>query len=581
LALDTASVGTPSRPSLIGSFASSLAGPNGAGLTSAVQTPAMIPQTPANGPATPMMSALALQTPAPVGDASATPASAAVAHGNAGTPVVQGGMWTPAPGGGGAGLPFEATPEVSHMQLGAGAHAAGPPPLQGKGAPPPRRPRAGAAGGENMEPPGGCNSGRGGSGGAVVRRSARLKSGDAATPAGALGADAMEEDMPALKKQHLRPPTPQDKARPPASGLTGFASDELGGGAAGQGGESDHGGADWRGSAELCALLTQLATAYGHLSLYRSQEALDAFAALDRRQYNTGWVQAQVATAHFNMAHHKEAEAAFRRCRKLEPHRVQGMEVYSTVLWFLKREHELCFLAQEMAALDRLAPQTWCVLGNCFSLQREFETAVRFFHRAVQVDPSFTYAYTLAGHEHVSNEDFDKATVAFRDALRYDHRHYNAWYGLGTIYLKQEKYQLAEYHFRRALAINPRNSVLHCYLGMALLSAYSCEDAIDALQRAVELDRANPLARLRKAVALSQLQRNEEALEELVALQQLAPRESTVLVQMGKVQKKLGRLHEALASFNHALDLDPKSGNVIKAHIDKLQMDAAEDDSML
>jgi len=82
---------------------------------------------------------------------------------------------------------------------------------------------------------------------------------------------------------------------------------------------------------------------------------------------------------------------------------------------------------QEMVALDRLAPQTWCVLGNCFSLQREFETAVKFFHRAIQVDATFTYAYTLAGHEHVSNEDFDKATASFRDALRYDQRHYNAW----------------------------------------------------------------------------------------------------------------------------------------------------------
>jgi anaphase-promoting complex subunit 3 len=81
-----------------------------------------------------------------------------------------------------------------------------------------------------------------------------------------------------------------------------------------------------------------------------------------------------------------------------------------------------------MVALDRLAPQTWCVLGNCFSLQREFETAVKFFHRAIQVDATFTYAYTLAGHEHVSNEDFDKATASFRDALRYDQRHYNAWY---------------------------------------------------------------------------------------------------------------------------------------------------------
>ena len=43
---------------------------------------------------------------------------------------------------------------------------------------------------------------------------------------------------------------------------------------------------------------------------------------------------------------------------------------------------------------------------------------------------------------------------------------------------------------------------------------------------------ANPLARLRKAMALSQVDRNAEALEELMALQQLAPRESTVYVQV-------------------------------------------------
>jgi hypothetical protein len=28
---------------------------------------------------------------------------------------------------------------------------------------------------------------------------------------------------------------------------------------------------------------------------------------------------------------------------------------------------------QEMVALDRLAPQTWCVLGNCFSLQVKYD----------------------------------------------------------------------------------------------------------------------------------------------------------------------------------------------------------------
>ena len=43
---------------------------------------------------------------------------------------------------------------------------------------------------------------------------------------------------------------------------------------------------------------------------------------------------------------------------------------------------------------------------------------------------------------------------------------------------------------------------------------------------------ANPLARLRKAMALSQVDRNAKALEELMDLQQLAPRESTVYVQV-------------------------------------------------
>jgi anaphase-promoting complex subunit 3 len=57
----------------------------------------------------------------------------------------------------------------------------------------------------------------------------------------------------------------------------------------------------------------------------------------------------------------------------------------------------------------------------------------------VQLDKTFTYAYTLSGHEFVANEDLDKAIAAFRHAIRYDDRHYNAWYGLGAIYYRYEQ----------------------------------------------------------------------------------------------------------------------------------------------
>ena len=49
---------------------------------------------------------------------------------------------------------------------------------------------------------------------------------------------------------------------------------------------------------------------------------------------------------------------------------LQGMEVYSTVLWHLKRDSELSHLAQEAVGWDRRSPHTWAIMGNCFSLQK-------------------------------------------------------------------------------------------------------------------------------------------------------------------------------------------------------------------
>jgi hypothetical protein len=46
---------------------------------------------------------------------------------------------------------------------------------------------------------------------------------------------------------------------------------------------------------------------------------------------HTGWVQAQLATAHFNMAQHKQAEMAFRRCRPVLKFSVKDLKALSYV----------------------------------------------------------------------------------------------------------------------------------------------------------------------------------------------------------------------------------------------------------
>ena len=326
--------------------------------------------------------------------------------------------------------------------------------------------------------------------------------------------------------------------------------------------------------------LRPLAEGLRHLAMYRCEDALRSFEQLTRAQYDTAYVLCAVAKAHAEMVDYPNAARYFEEARAADPHRLEGLDVYSTVLWHLKEEVKLSNLAQEVQGIDRLAPQTWCVLGNCFSLQKEHELALKFFQRAIQLDPKYTYAHTLSGHEYFANEDFEKSMNCYRAALRLDSRHYNAWYGLGTVYYRQEKYVMSEYHFRYALNINSKSSVLFCYAGMAKHALGENSDAMTLLSQAIALDEKNPLARYEMAAVLMSEENYDQALEELQTLQEIAPKEASVFFLMGRIYKKLGLQEKAMINFSIALDLRPSNADVnsIKSAIEKLDSDEVSDE---
>ncbi|KAF4325024.1 hypothetical protein BBO99_00000618 [Phytophthora kernoviae] len=255
---------------------------------------------------------------------------------------------------------------------------------------------------------------------------------------------------------------------------------------------------------------------------------------------------------------------------------MEGLDLYSTTLWHLKNEVELSYLARQATDFDKLSREAWVVAGNCFSLQKEHDTALAFFQRV-----RMYCSKLLTRHEYVANEDFEKAVNCYRHAIRTDPRHYNAWYGLGTIYYRQEKFEFAEYHFKRALEINPRSSLLHCFLGMVLHATHKFDEALDTLAIAAELQPLNPQARFQRANVLITQQRFEEALAELRIVKNFAPRESSVHFMMGKVAKKLGRTEEAMKYFTSALYFHPKDNNLIKVAIDKINEPDLDDDDRM
>ncbi len=309
---------------------------------------------------------------------------------------------------------------------------------------------------------------------------------------------------------------------------------------------------------ELIDLFGRTASAQLSLTNYDCQNAIQMYNALPSHHRDTPYILSQIAKAYYEQAQYAEAEKFFIRVRQLAPTRLEDMEVYSTVLWHLKSEIELAYLAHELIEIDRLSPQAWCAIGNSFSLQREHEQALKCFKRSTQLDSLFAYGFTLQGHEYIANEEFEKALEAYRSAIAADGRHYNAWYGLGKVYEKMGKWNIAEQHYRTAAKINPTNAVLICCIGLVLEKQKHPEDALLMYTRACSLAPQSALSRFKKARCLMSLGRPKEALSELKILRDVVPDEANVWFLMGRLYKILREKGNAVRAFTMALNLDPK-----------------------
>ncbi|ROT35933.1 TPR-like protein [Sodiomyces alkalinus F11] len=331
----------------------------------------------------------------------------------------------------------------------------------------------------------------------------------------------------------------------------------------------------------IMELLKKTASGYLACSQYRCKEAVQAFSTLPRSQQDTPWVLAQMGRAYYEQALYSEAEKFFCRLRAVAPTRLEDMEVYSTVLWHLKRETDLSFLAHELVDAAWTSPQAWCTLGNAWSLVRDPDQALRCFKRATQLNPKFAYAFTLQGHEHVANEEYEKALAAYRQAISADRRHYNAYYGMGKVHEKLGNYDKARIHFQAASTINPTNAVLICCIGNVLEKQKHLHAALQAFTRATELAPRAAQTRYKKARAHLAIGQLEAAQKELLILKDLAPDEANVHFLLGKMYIQTGEKQSAVRHFTIALALDPKASQQVKEAIESLEDDIDMDDSMM
>ena len=92
--------------------------------------------------------------------------------------------------------------------------------------------------------------------------------------------------------------------------------------------------------ADAVALLEGRGVGDGAESAEGGDSALNG--GLDQAQFNTGWVLRQCGLCYYEMSEYSRAKKYFEAMRRTEPYRVDGLEVYSTVLWHLKARLYMC-----------------------------------------------------------------------------------------------------------------------------------------------------------------------------------------------------------------------------------------------
>ncbi|KAK0226207.1 hypothetical protein IW262DRAFT_1360423 [Armillaria fumosa] len=162
------------------------------------------------------------------------------------------------------------------------------------------------------------------------------------------------------------------------------------------------------------------------------------------------------------------AVVEFERMLELDPWHIEYVDVYSFALHVNEGTRKLSRLSREYLLLNKDRPEVACFVGNYYSVRSYHIDAIKYFKRAVDLDPTYDTALTLMGHEYIEMKNAQAAITAYRQTLdirRDDHR---AWYGLGQAYELLSMHDNALHYFLHATSIVPYDMRMwqaagHCY----------------------------------------------------------------------------------------------------------------------
>ena len=210
--------------------------------------------------------------------------------------------------------------------------------------------------------------------------------------------------------------------------------------------------------------------------------------------------------------------------------------------------------------------------GNIYFDTFDYQNAISFYEKALNLDPQFTSAfYNIAlSYENLGN--YARAEVYYNKILEIFPEDLKVLLNMGNIFVTTKKLDEALKYYEKVLVLDPKNYDAHYGIGATLWEMVrklepegkqkefvnkKCEEALEHFNKA--LGSTKNTANVYNGIGNInfELKKYDEALKNYQKALEIEPTEVFVLNNKGATLLKLNNIEEAITVYEKAIDLDP------------------------
>jgi tetratricopeptide (TPR) repeat protein len=300
--------------------------------------------------------------------------------------------------------------------------------------------------------------------------------------------------------------------------------------------------------------------------------AADLFAKADRAAPGTTDALIFQAKSLIHLQNFSASESALRRYIALHADSDEALYLLGFVLHRENKASESLEIYTKAAALKTPTADDLKIVGLDYVLLNDYADAIKWFEKAVELDPKNKDAWYYLGRAYYSRSLLPESRRAFLAVLDLDPRDAKAENNLGLILESGAKPNEALEAYRKAIAWQDgtahKSEQPYLNLGRLLLELDRASESIAPLEKAVEFGANNASCHLKLGIAYQRTNRLPEAQGELEKAERLEPENAAIHYQLARLYKQTHQMDKARIEFQRTEELQ---GRAAKAPVSSPQ----------